>query len=97
MLRGGYGIYFARLSSGMIEGTLGQPPFAVRQQLAGAPNGAATLAAPFNPLLPQDFGYPLFQPRVPGGAQTVSGVSPRMGDPYTEEYNLNLQFAPGAR
>lgn len=95
VLRGGYGIYFARLSSDMLEGTLGQPPFAVRQQLSGVANGPATLAAPFNPLLPQDSAYPLFQPRVPGGSLTVEAISPRLVDPYVEEYNLNLQYALG--
>ena len=95
VLRGGYGIYFDRLSADMIEGTLGQPPFSVRQQLSGAANGAATLAAPFDPLLPQDSAYPLFQPRVPGGALSVDAVSPGLVDPYVEEYNLNLQYALG--
>ena len=95
LLRGGYGIYFGRLSADMIEGTLSQPPFSVQQFLSDAQNGAATLQAPFNPLLPPDSSYPLFQPRVPGGSLLVEAVSPRAVDPYTEEYNLNLQFALG--
>jgi len=95
LLRGGYGIYFDRLSAGMIEGTLAQQPFSTQQFFFGAQNGAATLEQPFNPLLPLNSSYPLFQPRVPGGAQQISGVSPHAGDPYTEEYNLNVQFAPG--
>jgi Carboxypeptidase regulatory-like domain/TonB-dependent Receptor Plug Domain/TonB dependent receptor len=94
LLRGGYGIYFDRLSAGMIEGTLSQPPFSVQQFFADSQNGAATLQQPYSPLLPPNSAYPLFQPRVPGGAQLISGVSPRAGEPYTEEYNLNLQFAP---
>jgi hypothetical protein len=95
LLRGGYGIYFDRLPAGMIEGTLSQPPFSEQQFFADAQNGPATLQQPYSPLLPPNSAYPMFQPRVPGGAQLISTASPRVGDPYTEEYNLNLQFAPG--
>ena len=94
LLRGGYGIYFDRLSAGMIEGTLSQPPYSSQQFLADAGNGPATLQAPFNPLLPPNSAYPLFQPRVPGGSMLVEAVSPHAVDPYTQEYNLNVQYAP---
>ena len=94
VLRGGYGIYFDRLSAGMIEGTLAQQPFALRQILSAAQIGAATLQKPFSPLLPPNSSYPLFQSRVPGGALLVNAVSPRAVDPYMEEYNLNLQYSP---
>jgi hypothetical protein len=95
LLRGGYGVYFDRLTAGMIEGTLAQQPFSMQQFFFGAQNGAATEQQPFSPLLPLNSSYPLFQPRVPGGSEQISGVSPHAGDPYTEEYNLNVQFAPG--
>jgi Carboxypeptidase regulatory-like domain/TonB-dependent Receptor Plug Domain len=95
LLRGGFGIYFDRLPAGMIEGTLSQPPFSEQQFFADAQNGPATLQQPYSPLLPPNSAYPMFQPRVPGGSQLISAASPRVGDPYTEEYNLNLQFAPG--
>ena len=95
LLRGGYGVYFDRISADMIEGTLSQPPFSVQQFFFGADNGAATLQQPYSPLLPPNSSYPLFQPRVPGGSQLIEAVSPRVGDPYTSEYNLNIQYAPG--
>lgn len=95
VLRGGFGLYFDQLSSDMLEGTLGQPPFAVRQSLANAANGAATIAAPFNPLLPPNSAYPLFQPRVPNGSLTVEAIATNAVDPYSEQYNLNLQYAVG--
>jgi len=94
VLRGGSGIYFDRLSAGMIEGTLAQQPFSVRQILSAAQNGPATLQKPYSPLLPPNSSYPLFQPRVPGGSLLVNAVSPRAVDPYMEEYNLNLQYSP---
>ncbi len=95
VLRGGYGLYFDRLSGDMIEGSLSQPPFSVQQFLGGPVNGPATLAAPFHPLLPPDSAFPLFQPRTPNSALLVEAISPRSIDPYTEEYNLNLQYALG--
>jgi len=67
----------------------------VQQFLFGQQNAAATLAAPYSPLLPPDSAYPLFQPRTPDGALLVEAISPRAIDPYTEEYNLNLQRALG--
>ena len=95
VLRGGYGIYFDRLSAGMSESLVSQPPYSTFQFIAGAQNGPATLDEPFTPLLPSLSSYPIFTPRVPGGGSTVVGVSTQVQDPYTEEYNLNLQAGLG--
>jgi Carboxypeptidase regulatory-like domain/TonB-dependent Receptor Plug Domain/TonB dependent receptor len=91
VLRGGYGIYFDRLSGGLAESLLSNPPFSVSQLFAGAENAGATLAQPFSPVLPSDSSYPIFIPRIPGGGPTVVGMSSRFTEPYTEEYNLNTQ------
>ena len=96
VLRGGYGIYFDRLSAGMSESLVAQPPYSTFQFIAGAQNGPATLDAPFTPLLPRQSSYPIFTPRMPGGGSTVVGLSTRVQDPYTEEYNLNLQASLGS-
>jgi Carboxypeptidase regulatory-like domain/TonB-dependent Receptor Plug Domain len=95
LLRGGYGIYFDRLSAGMSESLVAQPPYSTFQFIQGAQNGPATLDAPFTPVLPPLSSYPIFTPRIPGGGLTVVGVSTRAQDPYTEEYNLNLQTGLG--
>ena len=92
VLRGGYGIYFDRLSAGLAESLLSNPPFSISQLFAGAQNAGATLQAPFSPLLPSDSSYPIFIPRIPGGGPTVVGISTRFTEPYTEEYNLNTQI-----
>jgi hypothetical protein len=91
VLRGGYGIYFDRLSAGLVENVVNQPPFAQTQTLFNAQTAGSSEQQPFVPLLPTSSSFPIFMPRVPGGAQTLFAVDPDVKDPYTQEYNLNIQ------
>ncbi len=105
VVRGGYGIYFDRLSGGLSENLVGQPPFSISQNFSGSQNGGASLDAPFDPLLPSQSSFPVWVPRIPvtcdpnlgcsGGGPTVEGLSTKMVDPYTQEYNLNVQMGIG--
>lgn len=92
VLRGGYGVYYDRLSGDLAESTLGQPPFSLFQLLADSSNGGASLQAPFSPVLPPATNFPIFIPRLPSAGLSLSGNSPNLTDPYTQEYNLNMQF-----
>ena len=91
VLRGGYGIYFDRMSGDLAEQTVGQPPFSFKQSLQGAQNAAATLQQPYNPALPPTSAFPDFLERVPGGGLSLAAISPRLNDPYIQQYDLNLQ------
>jgi hypothetical protein len=91
VLRGGYGIYFDQHSNIYIENEEGQAPFSIMNILSGQSNAPATLANPFNPLLPLPSSYPAFIPRVPFGFPFLEGNSPDLKDSYTQEFNLNVQ------
>ncbi len=93
LLRGGYGLYFDRLSAGLAENLLAVEPFSIFQFFAGSSNGGATLQQPFVPQLPPDSAYPTFLPRIAGGGPSLTAISRHMVDPYTAEYNLNAQIA----
>ena len=81
------------MSGDLAEQTVGQPPFSFKQSLAGVQNGGATLAEPYNPTLPPNSSFPIFLPRVPGGGLSLAAISPRLKDPYVQQYNLNVQVA----
>ena len=93
LLRGGYGLYFDRLSAGLAENLLAVEPFSIFQFFAGSSNGGATLQQPFVPQLPPDSAYPTFLPRIPGGGPSLTAIARHTADPYTAEYNLNAQIS----
>ena len=91
VLRGGYGIYYQRLSGELVLLNVGQLPFSVTQSLLGSQNAAATLAEPFVPPLPPNSAYPIYVPRTPDSALAVGATSRSITSPYTQQYNLNVQ------
>jgi hypothetical protein len=96
VMRGGYGIYFDQHSAGIVESGLSQPPFSTGNIVQGAANGAATLQSPYDPLVLPNSSYPIFRPRSASSPLPFTqGADPNVEDGKTEEYNLNVQYAPG--
>ncbi len=92
VLRGGYGIYYQRLSGQLAEQVVGAPPFSLTQALQGAANSAATFQQPYNPTLPPDSSFPIFVPRTPTSAITVPSIAQNVTSPYMQQYDLNVQY-----
>jgi len=92
VLRGGYGIYYERLSGELVLLDVGQLPFSLTQSLLGSLNAGATLQQPFVPPLPPNSAFPIFIPRTPDSALAQAAISRSITSPYTQQYNLNLQY-----
>ena len=96
-LRGGYGIYYDRLSNqlGLLE-ALSLPGY-VRTDLQGSSNSFASLQDPF-PVLPQRAQFPI-TPLLYGPPYTtdrpaigLNAVDPSLRTPYLQQYGVNLQY-----
>jgi outer membrane receptor protein involved in Fe transport len=95
-LRGGYGVYFDRLSNqlGLLE-ALSLPGY-VRTDLQGSANSFATLQDPF-PSLPQRSEFPVM-PVLNAPPYTtarpaigLNAVDPTLRTPYLQQWGLNVQ------
>lgn len=96
-LRGGYGIYYDRLSNqlGLLE-SLSLPGY-VRTDLQGSANIAATLQDPF-PTLPNRADFPvvplLYSPPYTTARPAIglNAVDPSLRTPYLQQWGLNAQY-----
>lgn len=107
-VRGGYGIYYNRISATVPEQTTAQIPFGQTVTNFGF-NGTQILKNPF-PTLPQSNQFPVLPtpPQLTGydpmgnpiftnpNPLVLTELDPRSHTPYTHEYNLTVQdeFAP---
>lgn len=103
-LRGGYGIYFVRMSGLPALQLTGVAPFALSVSETGF-RGAGILAAPFPSLpLPAEFPIPFTPPQLAGlnaGGNpifdapllSITALSRDLRTPYTEHWNLTAQRA----
>jgi hypothetical protein len=93
-VRGGYGIFYPRVSSIVALANVAGPPFN-DTGLGFGPLG--TLQDPFSALnLPPNSAYPLWQPRqyIPGVPPSVflSPTDPTSRNPYAQQWNTSIQY-----
>lgn len=94
VLRGGYGIYYQRLSGQLALDTIGASPFALQVLRSGASNAQSTLQVPFNPALPPSSSFPIFVPRFSDSSIFFPSISRSIRSPYSQEYGLDIQYEP---
>jgi hypothetical protein len=95
VVRGGYGIFYDVLMGNIFEIELNNnPPSTAPLTYIGPVNAAANLANPFNPL--PTLGFAGFN-RTSTSVLSQKSLDPNLKTPYTQSYNLNLQyeFKPG--
>ncbi len=87
VLRGGYGVYHDQTTGQPFIQLLTDAPFAVINQLVGAPNGAATLANPFPPAVT----LPYFPPYSPTTQLSPTIIGPYYRPPTVQQYSMGLE------
>lgn len=96
VLRGGYGIYYQRLTGQVALQTAANLPFSLFDIRGGPANASATFQNPVNPPGLPPSSFPLFVPRTATSTLSPIGISTEVRSPYLQQYGLNLQyeFAP---
>ncbi len=91
VLRGGYGVYYSRLTGQPIFQLISQPPFSLIRTITGPANAAATLANPFQ----APVTFPSFVPYSPISVLSIRALAPDYRPSMTQQYSLNLQSEIG--
>jgi hypothetical protein len=90
VVRGGYGLFYDTLMGNIFEIELNNnPPSTAPLTYIGPVNGLANWANPYNPL--PALGFNSFN-RTPTSVLSQKGLAPYLETPYTQSYNLNLQY-----
>lgn len=92
VLRGGYGIYYQRVSGQLALDTIGTPPFALSVLRSGASNADSSLQVPFNPPLAPTSSFPIFTSRFSESSIFFPALSETMRSPYVQQYGLDVQY-----
>jgi TonB dependent receptor len=92
VLRGGYGIYFARPTGQAFSQNSAGAPFALLRSNVGLANANATLQSPFPQPYPTTESFPLFPSYSPTTQTTIVALSPEFRPASVQQYSLNLQY-----
>jgi len=95
VLRGGYGLYYSRITGQVQTQNTTSQPFGLLRISVGPPNAAATFANPFPAPVLSDASYPRFFPYTPTTALTVNAVDPNVRPGKIQQYSLSLQTELG--
>ncbi len=94
VVRGGYGIYYARTSANDAYQLVGDQPFEVAQTNSATLAAAATFQNPWTPSAPPlASDYPTFVPRTPTSQLTLNLPGPKFTPPTVQQYSLNAQYS----
>jgi hypothetical protein len=93
VLRGGYGIYYARTSANDAYQFVGDPPFEISQSNSATLAAAATFQNPWPPSAPPlASDYPVFLPRTQSSQLTLNLPGPVFTPPTVQQYSFNIQY-----
>ena len=93
VVRGGYGIYYARTSANDAYQFVGDPPFEISQSNSATLAAAATFQNPWPPSAPPlASDYPTFLPRTQSSQLTLNLPGPVFTPPTVQQYSVNVQY-----
>ncbi len=91
LLRGGYGIYYSRLTGQVFFGEVTTLPYVAFRISQGVNNAAATLQSPFPQPIPLVNSFPSFPAYSPSSTLSVNGFSPSLRPGLTQQFSQNIQ------
>jgi len=92
VVRGGYGLYYARTSVNDAYQQCCNVPFVNRLSLSGVTNASASFQQPWGSSpIPITFD-PVWQPRTPTSLLTLSTIDPHWRPPIMHQWSLNTQL-----
>jgi hypothetical protein len=94
VVRSGYGIYYSRTSGNNVLQLLLEPPYVASLYNVGSSNADATFQNPWGAGLPDASAFPIWSPRTVDAQGYLQNIAQNWSSPITQQWNLNLQFAP---
>ena len=91
VLRGGYGLYYSRLTGQAFYQNMLGAPFSQFRLNAGPANANATFEAPFPQPFPTPQSFPFFPAYSPTTNTTIYSVASDLRPARIQQYSLNLQ------